>query len=338
MSNYIVTSVEPGALIGGNKAKDDVTYFLTQKDGFKKMNIIEKKGKLSKLFYSQFKLKKKIINSKADNFVLQHPVASEFLEDSFIKLVHRKANAKLFILIHDISSLQYPDVVGEGYQNRELGRFNKADGLIVHNSAMKKWLLNHGVEVPMVELGVFDYQTDNQMQREIPFERSICFAGGLGRANFLQKLNINHSLHIMGPNRLDNYPPCVKYDGQFTPDELAPHLLQNFGLVWSGNSTDTCSGYLGQYLKYNDPHKVSLYLSNGIPVIIWAKAALADFVKKNDVGIIVNDLNILDKVLNEIDKERYSRMKYNARKIGTKIRQGHFIINAVNSIISCQQH
>lgn len=332
MNNYIVTSVEEGKLIGGNKAKKDVCFFLTSNNNFRSIDIIEKRGKLKKIIYSETLLKKMIKKSEADNFILQYPVASEFLEDSFIRLVRKYTKAKFFILIHDISSLQYPDVVGEGFQERELNRFRKADGLIVHNEEMKEWLLKHNVSVPMVELGVFDYQTEAPMQRDIPFVGSVSFAGGLGRAGFLQKLQVNHPIHIMGPNRMDHYPECIKYDGQFTPDQLAGHLLQNFGLVWSGDSTETCSGYLGQYLKYNDPHKVSLYLSNGIPIIIWREAALAKLIHDEKLGIVVDSLDDLDKALNKISDDEYIKMRNNARRFGALIRKGHFIIKAANAM------
>lgn len=334
MKNYIVTSVEEGKLIGGNKAKKDVRFFLTNNSDFQPINIIEKKGKLKKLIYSQTILKKIVKESKADNFILQYPVASEFLENSFIRLVRKYTNANFFILVHDISSLQYPDIVGKGFQERELNLFRKADGLIIHNKEMKKWLLNHNVNVPMVELGVFDYQTDDPMQKNIPFSGSIDFAGGLGRAGFLQKLKIKHSIHIMGPNRMEYYPECVKYDGQFTPDKLAKHLLQNFGLVWSGDSIETCTGSLGQYLKYNDPHKVSLYLSNGMPIIIWREAALAGLIRDKKLGIVVDDLNNLDETLDAISNDEYVEMKNNARRFGEMIRKGSFITHAANLIIS----
>lgn len=335
MNNYIVTSVEPGKMVGGNKAKNDVVHFLTLNDNFKSLNIIEKKGRLNKLIYAKTALKKlvKQSNNGVDNFILQYPVASEFIEDSFIKLVRNREQARLFILIHDISSLQYPDVVGENFQSRELDRFNKADGLIVHNERMKQWLVGHGVNVPMVSLQIFDYQTDDHMQKEIPFERTVSYAGALGRATFLHSLNTKHTIHIMGPNRLANYPSCVQYDGQFVPSELNQHLLQNFGLVWSGDSIHSCTGHLGEYLKYNDPHKASLYLSNGIPIIIWEKAALAAFIKENNLGIVIDDLDKLDQVMDEISKEDYQVMKANARKVGQKIRNGHFISKAVDSLI-----
>lgn len=54
-------------------------------------------------------------------------------------------------------------------------------------------------------------------------------------------------------------------------EELPGALVQSFGLVWDGNSMDTCTGNYGSYLRINDPHKVSLYLSSGLPIIVGQK-------------------------------------------------------------------
>ena len=77
--------------------------------------------------------------------------------------------------------------------------------------------------------------------------------------------------HIYGPN----YTPEKKcsrivYQGEFSADELPAHLKGQFGLIWDGSSVNTCEGNFGEYLRYNNPHKISLYLACGLPVIIWA--------------------------------------------------------------------
>ena len=53
-------------------------------------------------------------------------------------------------------------------------------------------------------------------------------------------------------------------------------------------------------------------MSAGIPVITWEKAAIADFVKEHQVGIVVDSLMELSSVLNEITEEQYAKMKINA--------------------------
>ena len=97
--------------------------------------------------------------------------------------------------------------------------------------------------------------------------------------------------------------------------------LDPMNIVWHGN-----------YMRYNNPHKASLYLSTGQPVIIWKKAALAEFVIKNKVGIAVDSLENLDEILDKITAEQYQLMKNNTIKLASSLRSGQFIKQAVKNI------
>lgn len=76
-------------------------------------------------------------------------------------------------------------------------------------------------------------------------------------------------------------------------------------------------------------NKVSLYLSAGIPVIIWNQAALADFVKRNKVGIVVDSLENIENYIKNIDENKYNEMKENALKISGKLRSGFYLNKAI---------
>lgn len=80
-------------------------------------------------------------------------------------------------------------------------------------------------------------------------------------------------------------------------------------MVWDGTSVSTCTGDFGEYLQYNNPHKTSLYIRCQLPVIIWKQAALADFVRENGIGICVDSLEELEKILNTLSEEEYAEMK-----------------------------
>ena len=99
------------------------------------------------------------------------------------------------------------------------------------------------------------------------------------------------------------------------------------------NSTNTCNRVLGEYTKYNNPHKVSLYLSTGLPVIIWKQAALADFVTKNNVGITIESLDEIDDAIKNVSKQQYDQMKSNTDIIAKKMRSGFYIKSATHKLI-----
>ena len=73
----------------------------------------------------------------------------------------------------------------------------------------------------------------------------------------------------------------------------------------------TCSGNTGEYLKYNNPHKLSLYMASGLPVIVWKKSAIAEFVLSNNVGIAVDSIFEIKDNINKITDEQYADMRKN---------------------------
>ena len=125
----------------------------------------------------------------------------------------------------------------------------------------------------------------------------------------------------------------LKYFGSFKPDELPGKLEGKFGLVWDGDSLDTCSGNTGNYLRYNNPHKTSLYLSAGIPVIIWKEAAMSNFIEKHKAGILVESLTEIDDVINNISDSDYTELKNNAIQIGMQLRNGYYYKKAVQKCL-----
>ncbi|MBT3589086.1 MAG: hypothetical protein HN507_10605, partial [Flavobacteriaceae bacterium] len=106
-----------------------------------------------------------------------------------------------------------------------------------------------------------------------------------------------------------------------------------FGLVWDGVSTETCSGQYGAYLKYNNPHKTSLYLLSGLPVIVWDKAAIASFILDNNIGFSVSNLNELNDILKNIKYSDYLLMKANVLKVQEQVKIGQFLKNAVTKAL-----
>ena len=147
-----------------------------------------------------------------------------------------------------------------------------------------------------------------------------------------KKKNNSLTIHLYGSNFEDKIKnPVLLYHGSFKPEELPGKMEGNFGVVWDGVWADTCEGNTGQYLKYNNPHKVSLYLASGLPVIIWDQAALADFILRNRVGITVSNLDEIWERLNALSAEEYRTMCTNAEKIGEKIRNGYYFYHALDT-------
>lgn len=328
-SNYILSWHESVKNTAGSKAKDDVTEILGN-DGFK---VIDTPcGKIAKLLYVYLVLPFIFMMIRKGNIVIQYPTGTPRILKHITFMVRNISGANLIFVIHDIYSLRR---FGDDFHDseNELALLNKADGIVSHNSHMTTWLKNSGITSRITDLEIFDYLTPNSIQPLRDYTGSLCLAGNLKKAYFLDNFNARSPLYIFGPGSNDSYNNNIKYMGVYSPEELPEHLTYNFGLIWEGSNTDTCNGAYGEYTKYNNPHKVSLYLSTGLPVIIWKQAALADFVTKNNVGIAIDSLNNIDDILSNVDDEQYRQMKENTDRIAQKMRSGYYIKKAVHSLI-----
>lgn len=247
-----------------------------------------------------------------------------------IEKAKRRGN-QVIIIIHDINALRQT-------VQCSLKPLIEADILIAHNERMKNWLIDNGFSQPIFTLQVFDYIThgNNIESPQFPLDGvfNICFAGNLAKSTFLNNVEIptvTLKLFGIGADKIRMHKGLV-YMGCFTPEELRYNLKSHFGLVWDGNSCDTCDGINGEYLKYIAPHKLSMYLSANIPVIVWSKSAMASFVKKENVGFVVDSLNEIEYVLRDISKQKYIEMVANSTIIGEQIRTGHFLSSVIAEI------
>ena len=103
--------------------------------------------------------------------------------------------------------------------------------------------------------------------------------------------------------------------------------------MWDGETTTTCSGIYGEYLRINDPHKASLYLASGMPVIIWSKAALADYITRNGCGITVDSIEDIPGRISAMTPEEYDAIRSNTRKISDRLRKGKYTSRALNKVL-----
>ena len=255
----------------------------------------------------------------------QYPAVSEQLMEMFKKVV-TPASYKI-ALIHDLSSIQG---IAEYAKNKEASYLSIFDCLIVHNEKMKQYVMELGYKGNIVVLGLFDYLHDvNYPIQSQPFSNSIAFAGNLDKAKFLHsvgQINCNWVLYGSKGNKNFDQFTNLEYKGLLPSDKIQYLMEGDYGLVWDGDSIDTCSGSNGEYLRFNNPQKVSCCIAAGKPIITWKQAAIAEFIQKNHIGITVDSL----KELNEIDlASGYKEMRENVISLKKKIAEGVFLDNAI---------
>lgn len=277
--------------------------------------------------------KKAFKSIKEDDVVyLQYPTGGKVF-NTIIKLLLKRTDHVRYI-IHDLESFR----IGAA-DSKEIERLKKADILFVHTMAMKEILLSYGVCVPMKIMNFFDYYSDDPMvdvSEMMTRKNQICFAGNLGKSEFLPKLvasdipnSIDYRLYgIMGNLDIVNNRQ-IEYCGSFKPSKTGT-LKAGWGLVWDGPSIDTCTGPLGKYLAFNSSHKMSLYAVCGIPLVVWTKSSLSKWILTHNIGFAVDNLAEIPSRIQNISDEEYLKMVENVRALGCELRKGNFLKQLVN--------
>lgn len=338
MKKYLIKYSNKKGQDAGYKAREDISNILKEND-FEMVDLVTPESSIEKIIH--FLTLEKNFNKieKGSYVVIEWPLINIISTKKVINTLKSK-QCKVITVIHDMKSLRFEM---DDYIKTDINMFNMFDVVISHNKYMTKWLKNNGLKSKCIDLEIFDYilpkeyhnnLTSNNVSKSNKHE--IVFAGNLGKykSGFLyniKKENLNNiELKLYGPNiSKEELDDSIKHLGSFGPEEITANISGGYGLLWDGESIETCEGNLGRYLKYNNPHKVSLYIASRVPVIVWKESAIADFVIKNNIGITINSLSEISTKLDEI--ENYEVMKNNIEKIRSKIINGEYMMSAINS-------
>jgi hypothetical protein len=348
MNCYISRNYK-GVTSAGNKAKTDVEKIM---ESMAFCNIGLPQTISTNEVYSFFRTLAGVIIApfrlhKGDCLVLQYPVKKYF---TYLCDMAHLRGAHVIVLIHDLGSFRRKALTVK----QEIDRLSHVDYIIAANSHMKSWLEEQGCKCPIGTQEVWDYISSvpvglNQEQRAEAssafIEKKgyrIIYAGALSprKNSFLYQVGDKlHSTQIILYGKgfdVEKASGAERFScqGFVQSDELIAMAKGDFGLIWDGDSTKTCSGNFGEYLRYNNPHKTSLYLRCGLPVIIWSGAALADFVRENKVGLCLDSLDELENVLKQTNIEEYAVMKANALQMQTKLQSGYYMKQALNRALN----
>lgn len=331
----------------GTKARNDVEKILKQygalpinsrpfvlRSDRKDANIysnVKTRFDLARYFFDAWRVRHQFV-------VIQYPMlAFDFEQEYFREIAKRN---KLVFLIHDIHSLRMPD---EDKLKREISLLNMGYAVIVHNHFMESKLKELGLTVPRVfSLELFDYLFKEAAGVPMNKEKeTVCFAGNLAKSVFLSdfiKKNPGVQINLYGSGMEDALSGCenVRYCGNFSPDEIPGKLEAKYGLVWDGDSVSDCTGALGEYTRINNPHKLSLYLAAGLPVIVWNKAAVSEYVKAHQVGITVDCIDNLWEALAGVSDQEYLNMLDSVKKVQSEITVGNQLRSVLKQIESLE--
>lgn len=262
-------------------------------------------------------------------------IPSNALRIRFLSFFRKIVGFRLLCFVNDVESMRM--VKSEKYAVGEMKGIATADVVLVPNENSVRILREkHQMLNPMIPVGVWDYLVDDSM---LPVEHGgemnprgvVAYAGNLNLAPFIDALqSVGLSFRIWGSGKAKGGESPVVFMGEEYPERLVGKIAGcSWGLVWSGSSVETCNGQVGDYLKFNNSHKCGLYLAAGIPLIVWQESGMAQFVRKQQVGICVSSLNEAADVIRRMDNSVYSIYRRNAQHMGGQVRKGDFFLRAL---------
>lgn len=334
MTKIFLTTEIPQEKTAASKARVDVLEILVA-EGYQ-MLYLPKKMSLSNIL----KFRNELYRMSKDNnthVVIEYPCWKKkrmYIVYALCKL----KGIKLYGIIHDVAALRF-----QVSHKLDISLLKLFDGLISHNSSMTKWLREKGYKKKIVDLNAFDYLLENPRSFHEPSvngQFKLFYAGNLAynKATYIYDQKIskldNVQLNVYGIefDKARMNGSKVRYQGVFNPS--SPELTENyhFGLIWEGNSLDKCDGLFGNYIRYNNPHKFSLYLSLGLPIIVWKEAAIAKFITENKIGVTISNFQELETLNQKVDPETYKTYLSNIKTVSEKVRSGYFLSTALKTL------
>lgn len=334
MNKYVLTSKMSMTYNAGSKAVIDATS-IALKCGYREFYYswslfsLSNNTLLRKInaffnvlicFWSQFRI------SSSNLYFIQWPTTGRSVKILFDAIIRKRP--RVIILIHDIDELR--GVVHQDDVAYMVKMFNMSELIIAHSEAMKEYIVNKGIDASKITvMHTFDYlTTDIAPARE--YSKDVVFAGNLFKSTFLKHLNFeNKTLRVFTYGVKNKDLMSSIYKGKFLPDRISM-LEGSWGLVWDGNSLDTCGDSYGDYLKYNSPHKVSLYIVAELPIIIWKYQALANYIRDKNLGIVISSIDEIPDKISQISVDEYNFMVECIRQEAKVLKEGghlkHFLL------------
>ncbi len=364
MNYYIDEHIpEEGKYNALSKARQDV-HDILETNGFKRILVptktydIDEEGmkglsvkvKQGVFIARNFSIWKRSIESvkRGDTVLVQYPPLNWTLLNMVIKNL-KSRGAHVIAIVHDLDSIRHPSnrkLIKKWSYYEDVFALKNFDRIIVHNAAMKLKMQKMGYKVSkLITLKMFDYLMGEDLgdvSDRYALDKPLVLAGNLNfdfgaKSLFLyvNEEDIGVSFNLYGSGFEEERAEFLTYDykGAIDPDEVCDKIEGSFGLVWDGNSRYSCRGEWGEYLRISNPHKFSMYIAAGIPVIVSRDAAIAPMVEKYRLGLVVSNLYEIKGAKENLSESDYKKMLDNTRVFAKALRKGRFLEKALDKAL-----
>lgn len=325
MTNWITQTIEPWMPKGALKAKDDYAK-IAQASGFSRLPL----ERYNDQRFSKTERQKRIEEAlklivPGDTVVHQFPtyMSADFEAEWLTAIKDKKANYVL--LIHDFEPFRVTKA-----NPTEFTLAQKADLIITHSEAMSQYLAKMGVNKKTIVQPLFDYLGPNPPLAS--YQKILNYAGTWQKAPWLQDYQ-GPALKLFGnrPKKWRDWqtPADIEWTGNFEPDDIQNHLDSGFGLLWD---SDFDTLHYQSYTKINAPHKASLYLKAGLPLIAWQESHIGRLIDRYQIGFTINDLDELEDLMKTLTADQYQSWQANLLPLREQVSEGFFTKTTLEAV------
>lgn len=334
MRKYALEEYVLNEFNASSKARNDVSVFVKQ-NGYETLGVNDKtrirNNKIAKSFLA-FKLFAKIFITLGKKDILFIQTSEMLLKP--ILAIKRIKRFKVVYLIHDLFSLRYNEVASRQSHAEEIKHdmdmLSQCDYVIAHNPTMISRLKENGCRANLISLDIFDYATDYPARQRKHNDKEkwvVAFAGYIPKSQFLNTLDkqsLSYNMNVYGGPSGEFKQ--LNYRGKVEPEQLPSVIEGHFGLIWEGSYDLSTQD---NYTMLNNPHKMSMYIVAGLPIIAWNESASAKFVEKHNIGFSVASLSEIENRLKNIDSKQYDTYVANCMVLRNDLINGKHVSNAL---------
>ncbi len=321
-----------GHVHGGTKAFKDVNTILINA-GWKTFYTNSDGTPLQKM-KSLLQSGRQLLSLSRENiFFLQLPQYG-FVKRCLSYVILRRF--RTIVLLHDIDKLRKVD----GGTSEKLVRYAAS---VISTGKLHTFLPALAGAVRMVQLEAWDYLLNPKCEVRVVQNGQVIYAGSMGavKSPGIFRAEVTRMpLVLYGTmDQSEQKHGGDIYKGPFDPDDPAINIEVSWGLVWEGGREKHNALIGNDYEKINQPHKLSLYLACGIPVIVWRGAHIATYVTEKQCGIVIDSLSEIESAIAKVTAAEFERYRGNARAIGRGLREGAALKSALAKLdLPCVWH
>jgi glycosyltransferase involved in cell wall biosynthesis len=279
--------------------------------------------------------------SAGDVVVVQFPTwQSVRFEQRFMDKLLAKKYIKTVLVIWDVKPWLHDGSDRDFTREYAFRVMNQCDLVVSPNAKMSTRLIQEGgVRTPLINTGLWDFVYNGSMQNKT-FKKCLTFVGTLDKTDFSTyhgKTMMNLIGNPDGLTAMEKAQDNLNILGEMRSQDIIPLLDGGFGVVsYSNQKNETAKKRFAgaeKYGKYNNPLKLSLYLAAGLPVIVNYDSAHSELVQKENLGLVVDDLNEVEHIISSMTDDDYAFMAEKCRRYSSLLRQGFFTKNMLMKVI-----